>query len=329
VVQSPKTSASDLTTSDVADLVANAVAKAGGLNFVHDGETVVLKPNLPTFYEDDGEHTADATVNGVSTDWRVVKAVADLVRAKDPSGKILVMEGSRILTSVVYPVLGYTADNFGTSVDEFVGLEGTSCSDPSTADLEQRSAASGKEYWVNKRYSDADVIIAVPTLATDAAAGIGGAVESLGLGATPAGQYDSGNNSIDCTRTKIDQSTPAILGDFIRDFYSLRPADFVVVDGLQGLEHGPLPFWDDSGTYDYASSIMNMRLVLAGKNAVAVDSVAASVMKCSADKVPFLAGLQAAGLGTTASAKIEVVGKPVGEVAKPFAGKQTAICPGK
>jgi uncharacterized protein (DUF362 family) len=328
MVQSAKAQASELILSDVTELVASAVSQAGGLDFIHDGQTVVLKPNLVTFYQDAGENTATTTVNGVSTDWRIVKAVAELVRAKNPSGKILVMEGSRVLTTAVYPVLGYTFENFGTSVDEFVGIEGISCSDPSTTDLEQRTAPSGKQYWLNKRYVTADVLIAIPTLATDAAAGVGGAAVSLGIGATPAGQYGSGTNSVDCTRTKIDQSSPDIVGDFIRDYYGFRPADFVVMDGLQGLQHGPLPVWDDSGTYDYSSSIMNMRLVLAGKNAVAVDSVAASVMKCDPRKVPFLSKLEAAGLGTTQMARITLLGKQVKEVAKPFASKQTASCPG-
>ena len=89
------------------------------------------------------------------------------------------------------------------------------------------------------------------------------------------------------------------------------------------------PVWDDSGTYAYASSIMNMRLILAGRNAVAVDTIAAQVMKCLPDKVPQLLGLQMARLGTTDPAKIKVVGKGVPEVSKPFAGKQTNICPGK
>ena len=51
-------------------------------------------------------------------------------------------------------------------------------------------------------------------------------------------------------------------------------------------------------------------------------------MKCLPDKVPYLTGLQADGLGTTDTAQISVVGKKVSEVAKPFAGKQTDICPG-
>ena len=329
MVQSSKARAADLTTSDVAELVGSAVARAGGLGFINDGQTVVLKPNLVTFYQDDGEHTADPTVNGVSTDWRVVKAVADLVRAKNPTGKILVMEGSTVLTLDVYPVLGYTSDNFGGSVDELIGLDGASCDDTSTSGLEQRNGPSGKAYWVNSRYASADVIIAIPTMATDAWAGTAGAVESVGIGATPAGQYSSGTNSIDCTRTKIDRSTPEVAGAFIRDYYGIRPADFVVMDGLQGLEHGPLPAWDDSGTYDYTSSIKNMRLILAGRNAVAVDTVEALVMKCDPAKVPYLSELESDGLGPTDSSKITVTGKQVAEVAKPFAGKQTSICPGK
>jgi uncharacterized protein (DUF362 family) len=309
-------------------LVSTAISQAGGLDFIKDGQTVVLKPNLPTVYTDAGETTADSTANGVATDWRVVKAVVDLVRAKNATGKILVMEGSMLPTTLAYAVLGYTA-NVGPSVDELIALEGTSCADSSTSGLEQRSGSSGNQYSVNSRYLSADVIISVPTMATDTWAGIGGAVASLGIGATPAAQYASGDNSIDCTRTKIDRSSPETTGEFIRDYYGIRPADFVVMDGLQGLEHGPVPVWDDSGTFDYASSTKNMRMILAGKNAVAVDTIEALVMKCDPRKVPYLTKLESDGLGTTDVAKIDVIGTQVADVAVAFAGKQTEICPGR
>jgi uncharacterized protein (DUF362 family) len=329
MLQSGRAQATDLTMSDVADLVSSAVSQAGGLDFIRDGQTVVLKPNLFSVYQDAGENIASMTVSGINTDWRVAKAVADLVRAKNPTGRILVMEGSTYSTdTLAYPILGYTPDNFGSSVDEFIALEGTSCDDTSTSGLEQVTGRSGKLYWVNSRYLSADVVISLPTMATDAWAGIGGAVENLGIGATPAGQYDSGTNPNDCSRTKIDRSTPETTGEFIRDYYGIRPADFVVMDGLQGLEHGPLPVLDDSGTYDYASSIKNMRLILAGRNAVAVDTIETLVMKCAPKKVPFLTMLESDGLGTTDTTKIAVVGKQVSDVAKPFAGKQTDICPG-
>lgn len=328
IVQSPKAQAGDLTTSEVAELVGSAVAQAGGLDFIEDGQTVVLKPNLITFYQDAGETLASKTASGVNTDWRVVKAVADLVRAKNPTGKILVMEGATLITPTVYSLLGYDPQNFGAVIDELVALEGSACNDTSTALLEQRTAKSGKPYWLNRRYLAADVVIGIPTLATDAWAGIGGAVESLGIGATPAGQYGSAENQDVCTRTKIDHTSVEARADFIRDYYALRPADFVVMDGLQGLSHGPLPVWDDSGTYDYAASIENMRLVLAGKNAVALDTVATLIMKCVPAKVPYLNALQTDGLGTTDPARIRVVGKAISEVALPFAGKHSDICPG-
>ena len=329
LLQSPKAQASELTDLEIAELVGSAVAQAGGLDLVHDGQTVVLKPDLVTFYQDAGETLASKTASGVNTDWRVVKAAADLVRAKNPTGKILVMDGATLTTPTVFSLLGYTLENLGASVDELVALEGTACNDTSTALLEQRTARSGKSYWVDRRYASADVVISIPTLSTDAWAGVGGAVESLGIGATPAGQYGSAENQDVCARTQIDRTTPQAAGDFIRDYYGVRPADFVVMDGLQGLEHGPLPVWDDSGTYTYGSSVKNMRLVLAGRNAVAVDTVATSIMKCLPAKVPYLTALQADGLGTTDLSQISIVGKALSEVAQPFLGKHPEICPGQ
>jgi uncharacterized protein (DUF362 family) len=334
MVQSTKEHATDLTASDVASLVADAVTKAGGLGFIKDGQTVVLKPNLVTAYTDIMATTpAPQTVNGIATDWRVVKAVADLVRAANPKGKILVMEGSVNSTPQAFTLLGYTQANFGSAVDEFVAIEGTSCTDTTTGALEQRKSLSGAKYWVNSRYANADVVISLPTMKTHLVAGITGGVKNLGIGTTPVGQFPSGTNTpSDCTRgqtsTAIDHSSPETLGQFIRDYYSIRPADFVVMDALQGLEHGPAPAWDSSGSYDYESSKKNMRLILAGRNAVAVDTIEALVMKCDPKKVPHLTKLEADGLGTTDTSKITVVGKQVSDVATPFACAQTTICPG-
>jgi uncharacterized protein (DUF362 family) len=334
IVQSSKAQASDITQDDIKDLVGDAIARAGGLDFIHNGQTVVLKPNIVTPYADMMGTTAMArTVNGVSTDWRVAKAVADLVRAKNSTGKILVMEGSVVPAATAFSLMGYTKDNFGTSVDEFIGFEGASCSDRSTDALVQKAGVNGKLFWLNKRYASADVVISLPTMKTHLNAGITGAVKNLGIGTTPAGQYAQvvdGGAGIDCTRGQtadfIDHSTPETLGQFIHDYYSLRPADFVVMDALQGLSHGPASMWTGG---NYATDKMNMRLILAGQNAVAVDTIEALVMKCDPKLVPHLTKLEADGLGTTDTAKISVVGKQVSDVAKPFTvTNQTAICPG-
>ncbi len=333
LVQSAKAQAAELTYDDVVELVSGAVAQAGGLGFIQDGMTVVLKPNLVTVYLDHfGRKVMDQTVNGITTDWRVTKAVADLVRARNPSGRILVMEGAVVPTLTAFELMGYTPANFGPAVDELIAVEGASCSARGTDDLELRASASGRLMWVNRRYVAADVVISLPTLKTHLQAGITGAVKNLGIGMTPVGQYSDaldGGAGRDCTRGQsaahIDHASPEALGQFIHDYYSIRPADFVVVDALQGLQNGPASLW--SGT-SYADDRMNMRLVLAGRNAVAVDTVGALVMKCDPAKVPYLTKLEASGFGSTDLGKITVVGKQPGEVARPFAGAQTEICPG-
>jgi uncharacterized protein (DUF362 family) len=343
MLQSTKANASDLSTSDVADLVGDAVNQAGGLDFIKDGMTVVLKPNLVTAYTDRYRMSAASqTVNGIATDWRVAKAVADLVRAKVGStGKILVMEGSTMPTPDAFKNLGYTKTNI-SAVDEFIALEGSSCLDRTTTGLVQKAGKSGTEYWINKRYVEADIVISLPTMKTHQGAGITGGVKNLGIGVTPMGQYSlltDASATYDCTRgqtagaNSIDHSTPETLGAFIRDYYSIRPADFVVMDGLQGIEHGPAPAFEakpnDAGYWDYASCKKNMRLILAGRNAVAVDTVEALIMMCDPTKVPHLTMLEADGLGTADISQITVVGKQIEQVATPFACLLTDICPGK
>jgi len=84
-----------------------------------------------------------------------------------------------------------------------------------------------------------------------------------------------------------------------------------------------------SVTFHLHSSMKNMRLILASRSAVAVDTVEALVMKCDPTKVPYLTKLAVSGLGTTDLARITVAGKLPSEVAVPFAGKQTDIYPGR
>ena len=312
-------------------LVTDAVTQAGGLDFIKDGQTVVLKPNLLTPYAGcwSAGTALSTTVNGVTTDWRVTRAVADLVRAKNPTGKILVMEGSNRNTTTAFSLLGYTAANFGTSVDEFIPLEGTSCANHGAnyqTDLVQKPAIGGKLYWVNQRYFEADVIISIAALKTHGQAGVTGCVKNLGIGATPNTQYSVSTSAADCSRNMsqsgaasyIDHSL-AGLGQFVRDYYSVRPADFAIMDGLQGLQNGPCT------ANAPASDKMNMRLILASRNAVALDTIQALVMGCDPKKVPYLTKLETDGLGTTDTAKITVVGKQVADVLKQFAGP-AAVC---
>jgi uncharacterized protein (DUF362 family) len=125
----------------------------------------------------------------------------------------------------------------------------------------------------------------------------------------------------------IDHST-LVLSNFISDYYSIRPPDFAVMDGLQGLQHGPCT------ANAPASDKMNMRLILASRNAVALDTIETLVMGCDPQLVPHLTNAAANGLGTTDPSNITLVGTrqdatdaiTVDDVRKPFASGVPGVC---
>jgi uncharacterized protein (DUF362 family) len=240
---------------------------------------------------------------------------------------VLFRSGSNRSTTTAYSLLGYTSANFGSSVDEFIALEGTSCADHGTSyqtGLVQKQAIGGQLYWVNQRYFDANVVISIGALKTHGQAGTTGCVKNLGIGATPNTQYSVSTSAADCTRNMNQSGVSSYidhgrtgLGQFIHDYYSVRPADFAIMDGLQGYQNGPC----STNTSDR----MNMRLILASKNAVALDTIEALVMGCDPTVVDHLTLLATDGFGTTDVTKISVVGnRQVAEVQKQFAGPSWA-----
>jgi len=96
-----------------------------------------------------------------------------------------------------------------------------------------------------------------------------------------------------------------------------------VMDGLQGLQNGPVcSNFSTSITQDQ----MNMRMVLAGRDAVAVDAVAALVMGFDPVKLELLRWLQESGGGVCDPLAVRVAGPPLDEVRTEFAswGEETA-----
>ena len=85
IVQSENEEASRLTESEIEAMVREAAADLDTV--VKNGQTVVLKPNLVQMIVDSTGEKLDREVNGVTTDWRVVKAVVRMVRELNPDGK--------------------------------------------------------------------------------------------------------------------------------------------------------------------------------------------------------------------------------------------------
>lgn len=154
-------------------MVQNAVNLVGGFTgVIKDGDVVVIKPNLVSgtdYTNPDGTGKPLTTeVNGVSTDWRVTKAVVELVRQVNPSGKIYIMEGSAAPTQAAMDALNYTS-SYIPGADQILPIETDSgdWQDTDSPGLVKVSLPDGllhTEYYMNRKYKEANVVISLPCL---------------------------------------------------------------------------------------------------------------------------------------------------------------------
>jgi len=329
VVQSGKQLAEQIFFEEILSMVRKAVEEAGGLgNIVENLDEVILKPNLVGLPETWVDEFTE--VNGKTTDWRVTRAVAMLVREINPDGKIFVMEGSGSQpTRQIMEKLNY-------DIAHIPEVDGFLCLDEESGDYGDEGSIKlygkflqpderlypvdlmpGKSpvYYLNKQYYNADVLISIPVLKNHDAASFTGSIKNVGIGATPASIY--GNSSSEIGRWNIISHNPAELHQWIHDYYLCRPVEFVVVDGLQGMENGPTEREYQTGI-KLREVQKNMRIIMAGRNAVATDAVAALIIAQDPSRVNHLVHLNNSGMGTINPARIRVTGTGVHKVREPF-----------
>ena len=339
LVQSEVHDASQFDYPEIERVVREAVSLAGGFaSIIKDGDVVVLKPNIVatrgapalTFLDYDAykpELQIQREMNGITTDYRVTKAVVELVREVNPSGKVYVMEGSAWgQTATNFKLMGYDHENI-PGVDRFISLDDTSnytvvdSDDLVAVDLGERGRYpasrmpryTGGSYYFDRTYFEADVLISIPVLKNHLYTGMSGGIKNVAIGATPCMVYGKNRNRI--TRIKKIHHSWGPLNDWIHDYYLCRPVDFVVTDGLQGSQNGPRA----QGSSSVENAMMNMRLILAGKDAVAVDTIHSYIVGTDAWKVDHIRELAANGAGINDSRHIFVKGnRRVDEVKKNF-----------
>lgn len=323
IVKSEKAKAEDLTYDDIKKMVIKSIEDAGGLkDIITNGDTVVLKPNLVYNLEGATWKPLDSEVNGITTDWRIVKAVSEIVRALNPGGKIFVMEGSAASTQTLYDMMNYNRNNM-PEVNNFYCLESTSGSwkDYSAAGILKTKLPEGKnlypdsekpynsaDYYFNKIYYNANVLISISNLKNHESASVTGSIKNLSIGATPANIY--GKSEKDNNRSRAISHT-TYMHEFIHDYYLCRKADFAILDGLQGLEYGPMAI--TGGKQSYKASKKNMRLLLASKDLVALDAIESLLMTYDPEKVKYLVQLHNDNAGCADPSLIKVVGQQVGD----------------
>ena len=300
--------------AEVETAVRQAVALAGGLDaLVNAGDTVVIKPNLVWNAPPD---------EGSVTDPRVVRTVIQLA-LEAGAGQVIVAEGSastynyepdqRGATLAAFRDAGYDAD--GDMVDDATGTPLVDLNDAGGLDehdpdlVQQVHLQNGliwTDYWLPNVILDADVLIGVPVLKNHASAGVTLALKNQ-IGVAPSDIYHRPGSMM--FKMALGHS-PEDLGRHIVDLNLARPLDFVVVDGLRGMTDGPT-----GGTLAEPA----MRLIIAGRDAVAVDTIGTLAMGYDPQSVPYLHWAAGAGLGTDDVAQITVRGIRTSQVRRDFA----------
>jgi len=298
--------------AEVETLVRQAVALAGGLDgIVSDGDTVVVKPNLVWGAAPDEGYTADP---------RVTRAVVQLA-LEAGAGKVIIADGAatyrdghdaRGATVEAFHLCGYDAD--GDMVDDVTGVPLVDLNDSGGLDqhdpdlVRQVHLQNGliwTEYWLPHVILDADVLIGVPVLKNHSVAGVTLALKNQ-FGIPPSDIYHNPGSHM--FKGALSH-TPDDLGRHIVDLNLARPLDFVVLDGLRGLTDGPYG--------DHLADPL-MRLILAGADPVALDTVGTLVMGYDPATVPYLGWAAGAGLGSDDVSQITVRGLRVGQVRRDF-----------
>ncbi len=316
IVRSEKEEASQITEAEIEAMVREAAADLDTV--VKNGQTVVLKPNLVQMIVDSTGEKLDREVNGVTVDWRVTKAVLKMVRELNPDGNVYIMEGSATgPTRDVMEYFHYT-DKYMEGVDGFICLE-EDCGawqDFEADEVVKVDLPEGllhKSYYFNRILYEADVIISIPALKTSSGVVVTAGIKNVSIGTPPGNLYGMGPDTPSKQKMVSHKIVDGELDKWIYDYYKAKPVNYVVVDGLQGFQSGPVPMSGERKNTDK----MNMRLVLAGKDAVAVDTVCCLIMGWDPESVGYLNMFREKdGAGDTAD--IRVRGSFADEVRKPF-----------
>jgi hypothetical protein len=179
ICQSPKSSVWHIDENEIESMVQQAVEFGGGFDgLIHDGDVVVLKPNIMCLWIRSTEKKLDPDANGVTTDWRVTRAVVRLVRKYNPRGRVYIMESSAFqCTELAMRELKYTHEHI-PGVDAFFCLEDSGGYKEWDSGLlkkvtlpdgmglypDEMKANKSREFYLNKIYAEADVLISMPVL---------------------------------------------------------------------------------------------------------------------------------------------------------------------
>lgn len=265
-------------------MVKEAVSMVGGIeSVVKPGDNVLVKPNicLPLPPE-----------KGDSTNPEVVAA---LVKLAKEAGAARVIVGESACWGL------YAPDNFEISkiaeYSEEAGAELSYFDEEERIEVEVPDGILLRKVSIPKIVNDADVIINAPKMKNNFVTMVTLGIKNLLAFLTPEDRYGlhRGVNGVELSYVLVDL------------LKVLKP-QLTVIDGIVGME----------GFGPHSGDLINMDLVVAGKDIVAVDAVASEIMGYQAMEIPTTQIAWKQNLGVGELSKIMVRGQKIEDVRKNF-----------
>ena len=270
---------------DYAEVTAKAIENAGGMkDLIKEGDVALIKPNVCTIYINAGKLQI--------TDYRVVQKVIDMALECGAS-RVIVAEGS------------FYGNVFEYEKNRYVSLKGAElfnfndCEKKDCYELKPEKSMVGKAIFIPKIYMDADVVINIAKLKTHSMTTV-----SLSL-----------KNCIGIPSGKIygDASSKAGLHNLglqnaIMDLNMIRKPDLAIIDGIVG----------GQGQGPTENTPVKSETVFAGRDLVALDTVATTFMGINTEYVAHIKYAAEIGLGVGDLKKIKVVGGDLDSIIMKF-----------
>ena len=274
--------------TDYDSVTEEAILNAGGLaDVIEEGDVVLIKPNLCINAVPDSP---------ITTDYRVVKKVVEMVKALGAS-KVIIAEG------------GFMGKNFDEAslernlYDQIEGVEFINTNDTDEDgcySLMTQNSILGAHLFIPKAYMDADKVITIAKLKTHFQPE---AVVTLSV----KNCYGAISSRLYGTSNKIGLHNMGFLETVI-EINKIRRPDFAVIDGIVGGEgYGPI-----------YNTRVESGIIFAGRDIAALDTVALTFMGFAVQDVPHIVAAGENNVGITDIAQIEVVGADIDAIKMAF-----------
>ncbi len=271
---------------DVEEAVRSAVKQAGRLDdLIQRDSVVMIKPNVLRPVE---------SGTGLITDVRVTEAVVKMVKELNPL-RIIIGEGASV--GYDFPDFRDTWDAFKVSgtaeVADRYGTELVDLNRDEPVEVEVQDAYVMGKFRVAKTALEADVVVSLPVLKSHSRTAITCSLKNM-KGVLP------GLEKRMTHRLGLDRA--------IVDLNKIVKPHYTIVDAINCME----------GTWEYPKDRVTLNLVIAGSDAVAVDTICAKIADVDPAMVLHIRLAQEQGLGVTDLNNIEVKGLKIEEVTRPF-----------